>query len=165
MQPLPPQDFVVAPDPPDVRSAVPKVLGILMIIFGAFATFGGMFGLINRTEVPSGNSAWATMSTLSLVYDLIGLGVGGLQAYTGIKLFGYKDTAPKLALIWGVANTISAIVFNGLMYFWLRPKLGEFGELAVGFMTLMRAFLSVAWSVTVIALIMQPYPRRSCTNY
>ena len=165
MQPLPPQDFVVAPDPPEVRSAVPKVLGILMIIFGAFASFGGLFGLINRTEAPGLGSAWATMSTLSLVFDVIGLGVGTLQLYTGIKLLGYKDTAPKLALVWGVLNSVTAIAFSALLYFWLKPQLGEMGEVAISFVSLMRAFISVAWSVTVIALVMQPYPRRSCTNY
>ncbi|MCX5741456.1 MAG: hypothetical protein NT062_03035 [Proteobacteria bacterium] len=157
------------PEPPSVRSAVPKVIGILMIIFGGFALFGGLFGLLGRGEIGRQfGDIMSTFSTLTLMSNLVSLGLGALQLITGIKLLGYKDTAPKLAITWGAIKIVRTLICAFLSWFWLRPKfaaMGGYGEAMIGMTVILSAFFSIGWSVTVVALVAQPYPRASCTNY
>ena len=60
------------------RSGIPKVIGILMIIFGSLGILFGLIGL------GAGNSGFKTFDTMNLVFNLIGLGISVLHLVGGI---------------------------------------------------------------------------------
>lgn len=160
------ETFDPTPEPP--RNAIPKVIGILMIIFGALVFFGNGVSLLNRTDLPLGGGVGATLGKISLIFGIIDTCIGGFEAYVGIRLFGYKDTSPKQANIWAALNIVSTILYMLLMFLWLKPKLAGYGPMAdmmFSFSTMLKAFFAVAWSVVVAILVSTRGARGACTNY
>lgn len=153
------------------RSSIPKVIGILMIIF---ASLGLLFSLIGfggtdfSTEglspefVDKLNSA----KTFQLVTSVLGLVIGALHLFTGIACVRYKSTAPKLALIYGVAAILNVIIGLIVMYTFVKPALDVVpgAGAALGAVFLIIGIIGMAWPIIVLALMTRPAAKAACVN-
>src|SRR6185295_4728381 len=103
------------------RSAIPKVMGILMIIFASLGLIGSLMGLVSNA---GGRDAFAmvpalkTWSTIELLFSLFGLGIGFLHLIAGAKAVAYKSAAPRLAVTYAIVAMVSTITHSILFYAW-----------------------------------------------
>ncbi len=157
-----------------MRSKIPKVVGILMIIF---ASLGLLFGLIGL----AGNSANAkafedisefkTFQTMAMVFGVIGLGISALHLYSGIRAVGYKSNAPGLAKTYGIVSIATQIIYGGLVFAWLKPAIEKAAGshasdvgLIIGAGVMFGVIIGCAWPIIVLALMTRPAAKQSCAN-
>jgi len=153
-----------------MRSSIPKVVGILMIIFGSLGLIGGLIGL-------AGNSAsgdlkdlpeWKTYMTMSMVFGVIGLGISALHVFSGIRSVGYKANAPKLAMAYGLLNIVTQIAWGAIVFAWLKPAIekaaGGAGAALIGVGVMFGVIISVAWPIIVLSLMRRPAAKAACVN-
>jgi len=150
------------------RSGIPKVMGILMIIFASLGLLFGLIGLAGN----SGNdafkdvSAFKTLHTMQLIFGVIGLGISALHLVAGLSAVRYKANAPKLSVAYGALNIISTIAQLVIVYAWLKPALDKVpgAGAVVGATMLFFGVLSVVWPIIVLALMTRPAAKAACTN-
>lgn len=153
-----------------MRSSIPKVVGILMIIFGSLGLIGGLIGL-------AGNSAsgdlkdlpeWKTYMTMSMVFGVIGLGISALHVFGGIRAVGYKSNAPKLAMLYGLLNIVTQIAWGAIVFAWLKPAIakaaGDAGAAIIGIGVMFGVIISIAWPIIVLSLMSRPAAKAACVN-
>ena len=150
------------------RSGIPKVVGILMIIFASLGLLFGLIGLAGNsgTGAMDGVAAWKTFRNMSLIFGIIGLGISVLHLVAGIQSIRYKANAPKLAVAYGALNIVSQITFAVLFYAWLKPALDKVpgaSEL-IGGMLVISLIIGVTWPIIVLALMTRPGAKAACTN-
>ena len=159
-----------------MRSKIPKVVGILMIIFASIGLLSGLLNLAGNSgdavlkKIPE----WDTFRTITLITGVIGLAISALHLYGGIRAVGYKANAPKLAVTYGTVNIAVTLVNTGIVMFWLKPAiekaLKELGadvglfSAVVGIGAIGGAILVIAWCVVVLALMTRPAAKAACTN-
>lgn len=103
----PPQGFSGAMPPGmgmQQRSSIPKVLGIIGIIYGVL---GGLLSLASMLQ-----------GGLQLVLAVIGLGLAGFLIFASVQLLNYKRQGVTLTKIWALASIVLAIVgaIVGIMF-------------------------------------------------
>jgi hypothetical protein len=171
-QPFPGQYGHVAPPR---RSAIPKVIGILMIIFGGLGLLGGLWSLVVSSAMGSmssfsggsdGFSELSTFMTLTKVTNFFGLAISFLELYAGIALVTYKAKGVKLAFTYAIANIAINLITAILVFAWLKPAMDRngFGG-ALGLGMLLGTVLSLAWPTVVLALVGRPNAKASCTGF
>lgn len=155
------------------RSSIPKVVGILMIVF---ASLGLLFTLLALTSAGTGNDyqemqslpAFKTLTTMQLVFNALGVGIGILHLVAGISAVRYKASAPKLAMSYAVINIVTTIAYLVMVFAWLKPALAKAGfpeaGAVVGGVLLVSGVLSVTWPVIVLVLMSRPSARAACTG-
>ena len=153
-----------------MRSSIPKVVGILMIIFASLGLIGGLIGLAGNAaneglkELPE----FKTYMTMNLVYTVVGLGISGLHLFAGVRAIGYKANAPKLAMMYGATNIIVSIAWGAVVFAWLKPAIekaaGGMGAAVVGFGVMFGVIISVAWPIIVLSLMSRPAAKAACVN-
>jgi hypothetical protein len=151
------------------RSGIPKVMGILMIIFASIGLLLSLIGL-------AGNSANASMAreipqlktwaTLSMVFGVIGIGVSALHLFAGVRAVGYKANAPKLAVTYGIVNIANNLIQGILVFAWLKPALSKFpgaAETMGAFLTI-GIIIAIIWPTIVLVLMTRPAAKAACVN-
>jgi len=157
------------------RSGIPKVMGILMIIFASLGLIGSLLALAGGSgsaAASEGVPALKTWATLSLVFSVVGLGVSGLHLFAGVRAVGYKANAPKLAMTYGLINIISNVVQLVLIFAWIKPAIAKAADHPgaraaadlVGGFTLILTIIAVIWPTLVLILMSRPGAKASCTN-
>jgi hypothetical protein len=151
------------------RSGIPKVIGILMIIFASLGLLGSLIGLAGN----SGNSEafkeipeLKTWGTMSLLFSVIGIAVSALHLVAGINSVKYKAGAPKLALMYALFNIVNNVVQAIVVFAWLKPALSKFpgaGDLLGGFLVI-GIILAIIWPTIVLVLMTRPAAKAACTN-
>ena len=89
------------------RSAIPKVIGILMIIFGSLGILGGILGMFDIVKDPPAFrhvAEWQSWKSISHVLAGIGAVFATFELIVGIQALGYKPRAPKLAVIYALRS-------------------------------------------------------------
>lgn len=151
------------------RSGIPKVVGILMIIF---ASLGLLFGLIGLAG-SSMNSALLkdvpelkTWGTISMIFGVVGLGISALHLVAGISSVKYKAGAPKLAVMYGTLNIVSNLAQAVIVFAWLKPALSKFpgAAEALGGFLVVGIVIAIIWPTIVLALMTRPAVKEACTN-
>lgn len=151
------------------RSSIPKVIGILMIVFASIGLLLSLIGLAGNSansavlkEVPE----WKTWSTLSMVFGLIGLGISVLHLVGGISAVRYKASAPKLAVTYGAANIVSNLAQAIIVFAWLKPALAKFpgAAEAVGAFLVIGIVIALIWPTIVLVLMTRPSAKEACVN-
>jgi len=153
-----------------MRSSIPKVVGILMIIFGSLGLIVGLIGLAGNSasgdlkELPE----WKTYMTMSMVFGVIGLGISALHVFAGIRSVGYKANGPKLAMVYGLLNIVTQIAWGAIVFAWLKPAIekaaGGAGAALIGVGVMFGVIISVAWPIIVLSLMSRPAAKAACVN-
>ncbi|MFH2005180.1 MAG: hypothetical protein ABI333_01205 [bacterium] len=180
-QGYPPQGYPPPGYPPGygmpLRSAIPKVMGILMIIFGSLgllsalinlASGGGGLGMQSR-EVAR---AFQEMKQFQMIANLIGLPMAVLQLMAGIWAVKYKRHAQLLSNTYAglsIAQVIGSLI---LVYSWLMPVLerelpGHAGENVKAMITLVFVIggvIGMVWPVLILILMNRPNAKVACVN-
>ncbi len=154
--------------PLSARSPIPKVIGIMMIIFGALGFFSGGFGLIGAGSSIEFAGAMATFNKASKGFDLLTVALSALQFFAGIKCLGYKDNGPKLAMTYGIAKIVTTVTWAALVFLWLKPMLSRFGGATgamIGVGMMFGIVINLAWAIVVLALMTRPSTKQACTNF
>jgi hypothetical protein len=158
---------------PPQRSAIPKVIGILMIIFGSLGILGGLIGLAGSGlgggfgEIPE----LKTINTIQKLESVVGLALSILQLYAGIRLIGYKSNALGMAKAYAIARMAFEIVSAILVYAWMKPIMDtamkgsgmDIGGLMGGFVVI-GMIIGLAWPIVVLALVTRPAAKAACVN-
>lgn len=171
------------------RSAIPKVIGILMIIFGSLGLLSALLGLARSSlddmqaftdgamETPI-VTAFAEVERIGKIVSLVGLPISVLHLVAGIAAVRYRASAPKLAIGYAVlaalhtlATTIvTATLIMPAMEAMMRELSQNAGPIGMsGFMsTTMTAALiggtivGLAWPTVVGVLMSRQRARVAC---
>jgi len=159
--------------PPPQRSAIPKVIGILMIIFASLGLLGSLLNLAGGTgnslmrEIPE----LKTIRTVEMVTGLIGLGYGILHLYAGIRCVGYKSNAVSLAKAYAIIAMVVVVINAILTFVWMKPIMDKafagsgvnMGGMLGGFMFI-GVLIGLAWPTLVLVLMTRPAAKAACVN-
>ena len=141
-----------------------------------FASLGLLFTLLALTSSGMGAdykgmqdiSAFKTLRTMQIAFNVLGVGIGVLHLVAGISAVRYKASAPKLALWYAVLNIVTTIAYLVMVFAWLKPALVKAGfpeaGSVVGGVLLVSGILSVTWPIIVLVLMTRPSARAACTN-
>jgi hypothetical protein len=160
------------------RSAIPKVIGILMIIFGSLGLLGGLIGLVMPSDKTFNHlQAWKDFERITSIFGIIGLPVSAMQLFTGIMCVKYKVIAPKLALVYGLLAALLTISNAVIMFGFMKPALdaamreaGGGGPMAgamsagIGVGVIFGTIIGLSWPTVIIALMTRPGAKAACTN-
>lgn len=168
----PGQPYMVMAPMQQARSGIPKVVGILMIVFGSIMLLLGLAGLAGDQDKDSqilfaGVKEWETYLMMSKVFGVVGLLVSAFHLYVGIRAVGYKRNAPTLAVTYGIASIGSTLLNLILVFAWIKPALDKIApgaSSAVGAGLAVGGMLAIAWPVIVLALMTRPAAKASCVN-
>jgi hypothetical protein len=162
---------------PPMRSAIPKVMGILMIVFGSLGVLGALLGSIMPQDPKLAHlPAWQEYQRIAHLMGYIGIPVSAFQLIVGLICTGYKKTAPKMAMIYGglsMAHTIAnAVVMWGFAKPALNAALNQSGDramqdimgMAVNFGLVLGTILALVWPTLVLILMSRPRAKAACVN-
>jgi hypothetical protein len=152
--------------PAQVRSGIPKVMGILMIVLASLGLLGTLVGLsgFGNNEALRGYADYDTYLTYQKIANVFGLGLGVLHLLAGIRSVGYKANAPKLAIIYAVLAIVNTVVGLIVMYAWMMPNMPEQirGAMSVGFV--IGGMIGLSYPTVVWALMSRPAAKAACVN-
>jgi hypothetical protein len=184
MQPRP--MYTPRPMPPR-RSAIPKVIGILMIIFGSFGILGALVGsmlsgvfdgdmrMIER-QAPELYSAVKDMQSFETTMRMVGFPLAVIELVGGIMCLKYHPKAPTVAVIYAVISGLVTLINTVVVYSVFKPavskaiEIGGSGARVVGEafsfgMTIgliFGALLTIAWCLVVGILMSRPAAKAAC---
>ncbi len=166
------------------RSAIPKVMGILMIIFGSLGLLSALSNLgssgfdqiqstVPDTPVP-GLEALKDAERIMRVLGLIGLPISGLHIFAGIRATAYKANGPRLSLIYAASAALHTTVSTIVAYIVLVPAFeamssgmagipgGGLVQSSMKFFLIVGAMIGLIWPVLVGVLMSRPAARDAC---
>ena len=142
---------------------MPRVLGILMIVFGSLGALGMVFNLATSSRFHDNGylapDVVEHLVTYTKISSFVNLAIAGLDVFGGIALVRYKRNAVNLAQLYALANIVVTIASLVLQFTLLAPLGAMLGAgLIVG------SVITVAWSVVVLALSNRPAVKAACTS-
>lgn len=143
------------------KSAIPKVVGILMIVF---ASLGLLWSGVTILQAMAAASAVGRGGGVAIVFMIIDLCVGMLHLTAGLRAVSYKQSAPGLAMAYGWIKIIMTIATLMIMYGLMGRVGGGEGGMMAGIFLLV-AIVLLAWPIVVLALMSRPQARASCVNF
>lgn len=160
----------VAPQVAPVRSAIPRVIGILMIIFGSLGALAGLISLLrnesydNVAGLGARFKALKQFHTLDNVSSIVGILLGVYELVAGGRAAQFRGSAPRMATWFAIANIVTTVLFLVLIYAWLLPAMRGIpgGAALVGVGATFGGIISVAWSIVVLALMTRPAAKAAC---
>jgi len=142
---------------------MPRVLGILMIVFGSLGAVGMVYNIATSFRfhddgylAPDDIKRLVTYTKIS---SFANLAIAGLDVFGGIALVKYKRNAVNLAQLYGLAN----ILVTGASLVLCFTLLAPLGAM-LGAGLLEGAVVTVAWSVVVLVLSNRPAVKAACIN-
>jgi hypothetical protein len=157
---------------PPKRSAIPRVIGILMIVFAGLGLLVSLVALSQESINTAGmhgdmRDKLDTLKSYESIDELLGLLFSVFHLIAGIQLVRYHKSGPKLAIAYAVGKIIYTVVGFVLVFAWLMPAL-EGAPAAVrsafGFAFIFMGIFQLAWPVIVWALVSRPQAKAACTE-
>lgn len=147
------------------RSAIPKAIGILMIIFASLVLLRHLWAIAIyvkgvgafRAQVQTQAMKWEVIQLFEVI---VGLGINVLHLFAGIAAVQYKADAPRLAVAYGVIN----IVIQVALLIFLFYEAQEPTAAATIILLRDRAIVVMVWSMIVLVLMTRPRARSACTS-
>ena len=153
------------------RSSIPKVMGILMIIF---AGLGLLFSLAGMAAAAAQDVSRLTpvevgrLKLFNLVSHLSGLAAGGLHLAAGTLAVVYHRAAPLWSTLYAGLALLRVIVVASLYYAWLAPIVTRGTSKAFsqgyGVGIVVGSVILAAWPVVVVALMNREAARTACSG-
>lgn len=168
------QPYAYTPAPQ--RSGIPKVIGILMIIFGSLAVLIGLIGLATGPDKQFAHiPEWREFERITTILGFVGMPISILGFITGICAVKYKTIAPKLATVYGllamVHTLINAFVVHKYMRAALDAAVRDVGgridssmNAAMGVGVILGTIIGLAWPIIVLVLMNRPAAKTSCQH-
>jgi len=150
---------------PIPRSKIPKVVGILAIIFASFGILTATVPLGMQDDLRHHHVTWSELgsyATWMIVWVVLGLAISGVHLAGGIAALRYRRIGPKLLTIYAIAALVLIALDVGvsLKSFPLPASSLAFDDLVVPRLGL--DFLALPWPIVVLALINGRNARESC---
>jgi hypothetical protein len=166
MYPAPPYPPQYPPYPQPKSSAIPRVVGIIGIVFsvvglGSSGVF--TFGPMSDIKRWSDGSDLGTITNWLYAWMLLSVVLFGLHFVGSILAIMYKSVGPKLLTSYGVSAVI-LIVIDLVMVHGFVPRDSDFdvyGSVAISH-TVFSA-IAFPWPVVVLALINSRRSREACS--
>jgi hypothetical protein len=168
------QPYGYTPTPP--RSAIPKVIGILMIIFGSLGILAGLIGLASGPDKTFAHiEEWRKFESVTQMLGLIGFPITILGFVTGILAVKYKAIAPKLAAVYGGIGIIHTLVNGIVVYTYMKKAMdavvGDFGgrmdsavQMGMNVGMVFGMIVGLAWPIVILVLMTRPNAKAACVN-
>lgn len=146
------------------RSAIPRVLGILMIVFGSLGVLGMALTMTMAFGAHDdgygvGGADMAHLLTYEKISSVVNLALAALDVFAGIALVRYRRVGVNLAQLYGLTNIVVAVVSLVLLFTLLAPLGAMLGGGLLG-----GSALTIAWSIVVLVLSNVPAAKLACTN-
>ncbi len=156
---------------PLARSSIPKVLGILMLIFaglGLLLSLAGMAAAAAQDVSRLSPVEVGRLKLFNLVSNLSGLAAGGLHLAAGILAVGYHRAAPLWSTLYAGMALVRVIVVTALYYAWLAPIVtrGTSKAFSQGYgvgVVVGTAILAI-WPAVVVTLMNREAARTACSG-
>jgi hypothetical protein len=151
------------------RSAIPKVVGILMIVFASLGLLQSVISMIQAELVGETfhGHEMQTFAHVSLVFGLLDLGIGVLHLAAGLRSVGYKESAPRLTMLYGVLKIVTTIGLLVVTYAFMRRALtgaDDTESAIVGFGFIVAGIFYMAWPIVAMSLMSRPSAKAACVN-
>jgi len=151
------------------RSSVPLVVGVLMIVFASLGLLHSFVSLIQAqllNETFHGHEM-QSFAHVALIFGLLDLGVGFLHLAAGLRALAYKESAPRLTMLYGVLKIVTTMGLLVVTYAFMRRALDgadgtESAIIGLGF--IMAGIFYMAWPIVAMALMSRPSAKAACTN-
>jgi hypothetical protein len=162
---FPPMNAATAEPRP--RSAIPKVVGILMIIFASLGIIVGLYHVATAGVAAEAldEPRLGRFIRWSKVLALVGLSISVLHLVGGIRAVTYRANAPRLAITYAIVN-MAFIVLNAIItYAMLLAIAGGRSEVpssVMGVGVVMGSIISMAWPIVVLSLMTRPRAKEAC---
>jgi hypothetical protein len=150
---------------PTVRSAKPKVIGILAIIFASFGLLSAAVPLGMEDEMRRHHVTWSSLGAYGTwlgIWVVRSLVISGLHLAGGIQAVRYRSSGPRLLTIYGVLALVLIAVDLAASVLTFG---GSFGSRAFEDLVMPRFgldILALAWPIVVLAVINTRSARQSC---
>lgn len=158
------------------QSRIPKVMGILMLVFGSLGLLSSIIALGSggmRGELIARFPDLKSWNTVTLLLNSVGLAVSVMHLYVGVRALNYKWNAPRLAVVYAISSLSLTALNLILLLAWGKPLVERAiraepgGDLAVtlfGPLLVIGVAINVVWCALVILLMTRPAARATCTN-
>ncbi len=162
------------------RSSIPKVMGILMLVFGGIGLLSGLSGLISggagmgmgSSHSPIPMAAMEKLRDFQRLGSFVGLPLALLQCLAGLWAIRYKRAARLLSSAYAVLAMLWVVVSIAMMYSWLLPTMkrlvpsSSIGQLEafVGFTMVVAAVIGMVWPALILILMNRRSVREACIN-
>jgi hypothetical protein len=158
------------------HSAIPKVTGILMLVFGSLGLLASVLSLASggmRGDLIARVPELKPWNTVTLLLNTVGLAVSVFHLYVGSRCLAYKWNAPRLAAGYAIGSIGLTVLNTVLLFAWGKPLVERAiadepgGALAVsmfGPLVLIGLAINLAWPTLVLFLMTRPSARATCTN-
>jgi hypothetical protein len=168
------QPYGYTPTPP--RSAIPKVMGILMIIFGSLGILLGLFGLASGPDKTFAHlPEWRAFEDVTKVLGMIQLPITILGFVTGILAVKYKVIAPKLATVYGSIGIVHTLAAAFVTYTYMKKAMdaaiGDLGgridsavQMGMNVGMVFGLIIGLAYPILVLVLMTRPHAKAACVN-
>ena len=164
---LPPPDYGQPYQQPR-RSAIPKVVGILMIVFASLGLLVSlialaMSGQFDKMDV--GDVGIGKLKTYHMIEQCSYLLIGILHMVAGIMCVMHKRAAPMLAVVYAVLKILVVVVIWALVFTWLAPVLDKAPkEMKAQFtmQMIVGGVINISWPIVAWVLMSRPSARAAC---
>lgn len=160
------------------RSAIPKVMGILMIIFGGLGILSALVGLATGGGfgMPSGPGAMdklrEELTAYTQVTNGISLPLAIFHLVAGVWAVLYKRAAPLLATTYATLAMLNQVLAAFLLFSWYLPAMERLlpssmaGPMRMGMMVgfVFGLIIGLTWPVLVLILMRRPAAMEACVN-
>ncbi|MEZ4366558.1 MAG: hypothetical protein R2939_09760 [Kofleriaceae bacterium] len=150
------------------RSPVPKVVGILLLVFGGLGLVVNLRGLlaVAGTAELFRDPAWRHVIRVQQVDHAVSLAVAALQVYAGFRAVTYRQNAPRMAALYAWTSILTTVALLAYAYLVALPALDALAgaRALIGAGMMFAGLLAIAWPIVVLALMSRPAARAACSN-
>jgi hypothetical protein len=150
---------------PIERSKIPKVVGILAIIFSSLGLITATIPLGLQDDLRHHHLTWTDLgsyTTWMMVWVVLGLAVSGVHLAGGIAALRYRRSGPTMLTLYAIGALVLIALDVGVSIksFPLPSSSRAFDDLVVPRLGL--DFLALPWPIVVLSLINGRNARQSC---
>ena len=161
-----------------VVSSIPKIMGILMLVFGGIGLLSALVGVLSggagfgmpQQGIPA--DAMLKLREFQRLGNFVGLPLAFLQGFAGLWALRYKRHAQLLSNIYAAIAMVWVVVSIVLLYSWLLPAIekmlpsghGQEVKTIVGVVMVVSAFFGMIWPTLILILMNRKSARAACVN-